>query len=245
MNYFSFGSGKKTFVIIPGLSVQSILLFKDIIKSSYEIFSEDFTVYVLDRKENIPADYSIHEMAEDTAQVMKNLNLHDAHIFGASQGGMIAMEIAINHPELVRSMVLGSTAATPETSVVDKWIKLAESGSTLSLYQSFGEDLYNQKLEESAVLEAAKTVTKEELHRFVILAKAIRGFNILTELNKIKCPVLVIGSKEDKVLGSEASIQISKNIPNCELFMYDGYGHAAYDTAPDYRERMKQFFEGH
>ena len=93
MNYFSFGSGKKTFVIIPGLSVQSILLFKDIIKSSYEIFSEDFTVYVLDRKENIPADYSIHEMAEDTAQVMKNLNLHDAHIFGASQGGMIAMEI--------------------------------------------------------------------------------------------------------------------------------------------------------
>ena len=48
--YFSFGRGKKPLVIIPGLSVQSILLFKDIIKSSYEIFSEDFTVYVIDSK---------------------------------------------------------------------------------------------------------------------------------------------------------------------------------------------------
>ena len=38
--YFSFGRGKKPLVIIPGLSVQSILLFKDIIKSSYEIFSD-------------------------------------------------------------------------------------------------------------------------------------------------------------------------------------------------------------
>ena len=58
IGYFSFGRGKKPLVIIPGLSVQSILLFKDIIKKSYKIFSEDFTVYVIDRKKNVPATYS-------------------------------------------------------------------------------------------------------------------------------------------------------------------------------------------
>lgn len=42
--------------------------------------------------------------------------------------------------------------------------------------------------------------------------------------------------KDDKVLGPEASLLIANQIPHCELFMYEGYGHAAYDTAPDYRE---------
>ena len=58
------------------------------------------------------------------------------------------------------------------------------------------------------------------------------------------CPVLVIGSNDDKVLGGEASVQIMealKGKSGCELFMYDGYGHVAYDLAPDYRERMMKF----
>ena len=42
--------------------------------------------------------------------------------------------------------------------------------------------------------------------------------------------------KDDKVLGPQASVLISEHIPHSELFMYEGYGHAAYDTAPDYRE---------
>ena len=227
-------------------------------------------------------------MAEDTAQFMNELRIRDAYVFGASQGGMIAMEIAIHHPELVRCMILGSTAAaatatvptttrasiplshsetasdtasetsgtgetgeteTAEavigTGVIDKWIKLAEAGSAASLFQSFWEYLYNQKMDETAAREAAKSVSAEELARFIILAKAIKGFNILWELKKIQCPVLVIGSKTDRVLDPEASLLIANQIPHCELFMYEGYGHAAYDTAPDYRERMKKFFDEH
>ncbi|MBQ2617108.1 MAG: alpha/beta hydrolase, partial [Synergistaceae bacterium] len=58
------------------------------------------------------------------------------------------------------------------------------------------------------------------------------------------CPVLVLGSNDDRVLGGEASVQIMESLKvksGCELFMYDGYGHAAYDIAPDYRERMLKF----
>ena len=93
--------------------------------------------------------------------------------------------------------------------------------------------------------EAAKTVTPDELKRFVIMAEGIRDFNVIDDLGKISCPVLVIGSNDDKVLGGETSRQIMECLsdkPGCELFMYDGYGHAAYDIAPDYRERMLKFF---
>ncbi|MBR3040989.1 MAG: alpha/beta hydrolase, partial [Lachnospiraceae bacterium] len=61
----------------------------------------------------------------------------------------------------------------------------------------------------------------------------------------IACPVLVLGSKDDVVLGGEASealFESLKDRPDCELYMYEGYGHAAYDLAPDYKDRMLSFF---
>ena len=57
--------------------------------------------------------------------------------------------------------------------------------------------------------------------------------------------MLVLGSRDDRVLGGKASEQIAEqleNSPDCELVMYEDYGHAAYDLAPDYRERLKAFF---
>ncbi len=71
----------------------------------------------------------------------------------------------------------------------------------------------------------------KELAKWIFLLESRLG-----ELKKIQCPVLVIGSKDDRVLGSKASLLIANQIPHSELFMYEGYGHAAYDTAPDYRE---------
>ena len=59
---------------------------------------------------------------------------------------------------------------------------------------------------------------------------------------KIACLVQVMGSKDDQAVGGEASEQIAGQIQDCELKMYDDYGHAVYDIAPDFRERMKWFF---
>ena len=95
LKYFSFGNGSKVMVILPGLSVQSVMGSAAAIRSQYKIFKDDYTVYVLDRRENPPADYSMEDMARDTACALKELGLRDIYIFGASQGGMLAMLIAI------------------------------------------------------------------------------------------------------------------------------------------------------
>ena len=90
----------------------------------------------------------------------------------------------------------------------------------------------------------AETVTAEDLKRFVILAKGAENFDITDDLEKIICPVLLLGSADDRVLGAYASEQIVEILnkrPDFEMYMYDGYGHAAYDTAPDYKERMLRF----
>ena len=246
MNYVRFGSGKKNLVILSGLSVQSVLLSAQAVEEAFKDFEKDFTIHLFDRRNELPAVYTVHEMAEDTAQVLKSLNIEHSCIFGASQGGMMALCIAADHPGLVDRICIGSSSAkVTDFRLFDQWISLAQSGNAKELYLSFGKAVYPEDVfRQSRKLfeDASKTVTKAELERFVILAGAIRGFDVTRLIPQIKCPALIIGSSDDKVLGPDASPAIAKAIPSSKLIMYNGYGHAVYDTAPDFRAHMLEFF---
>ena len=252
MDYFKFGQGKDTMVIIPGLSVDGVMKYADAVAGAYAPMTEDFTIYVFERRKNLPENYSVYDMARDTASAIRELGLKDIYLLGASQGGMISMVIAIEEPDLVKKVVLGSTASCVDDvqyrKAVGEWVKFAKEGKTEELYLSFGEAVYPKEVFEAsreALKEGAKSVTEEDLSRFVILAEAVKGFDVSDQLTNIACPVLVLGSKDDVVLGGEASealFESLKDRPDCELYMYEGYGHAAYDLAPDYKDRMLSFF---
>jgi len=252
MDFFRFGKGDRTLVILPGLSVQSVMNYANSVSQSYRLLTDDFTVYVFDRRKELPAAYSVWEMAEDTAAAIRTLGLDRVCIFGASQGGMIGMAIAIRHPELVSRLVLGSTSACigeEPFKTVENWIRLAGEGNAKDLCLAFGEAIYPPEtfiLFRDLLVKAAESVTGEELQRFRTLAESIKDFDVTDRLREIACPVLVIGSGNDRVLGSRASEQIAERLkgrPDCELYMYDGYGHAAYDLAPDYKERILRFLK--
>lgn len=251
MNYFRFGQGEETFVILPGLSVQSVMGFAQSVADAYQLLADNYTVYVFDRRNELPESYSVFDMADDTAEVLKTLGLENINLFGASQGGMIAMIIAIKYPELVRKLVLGSTACCIEEDrhqTVEKWIDYAKSGDKEALYLAFGEAIYPEGVYQQSrelLIEAAKTVTDEDLKRFIVLAQGMANYDVSDDLEKIKCPVLVLGSKDDNVLGGEASLQIMEHLKTEKsLHMYEGYGHAAYDMAPDYKQRILDFLKG-
>lgn len=251
MEYCKFGNGDKAFVILPGLSIQSVISAKDAVEDGYSIMKDDFTAYLFDRRRIIPEGYTVYDMAEDTAAVMKKLGLKDTYVFGASQGGMIAMVLAIRYPELVAKLVLGSTSShvmPAQKKVIDNWVALAQKKDREGLYLEFGKEIYPPEVFEQYkdyFKEAAKNVTDEELDRFIICAGAAGNFNVTDELGKINCPVLALGVYEDAVLDSDATMEIAENLDyrdDFALYMYKGYGHAAFDTAPDYRKRIYEFF---
>lgn len=251
MNFFRFGRGERTLVILPGLSVQSVMAAADAVAAAYQALEELFTIYVFDRRTELPDAYSIEDMARDTAEAFRVLGLKEVCLFGASQGGMIAQSLAVEYPELVGRMALGSTSPhirEEQRRVIESWVRLAENRDRVGLYLAFGEEIYPPAIFEQyreLLVTMAGTVTDEELDRFILLAKAIYGFNITDRLDRIRCPVLVIGVYEDRVLGSDATMEIAEKLDgktDARLYLYVGYGHAAYDTAPDYRDRLLRFF---
>ncbi|MBR5619329.1 MAG: alpha/beta hydrolase [Clostridia bacterium] len=250
MEFFRFGRGRETLAILPGLGLRSVMDSADAVAAAYRPLTDDFTVYVFDRRKDLPDTYPVRAMARDTAQALRALGLDQTSIFGASQGGMIAMQIAIDRPELVRKLVLGSTAAcvTPERyQTVGDWVRLAKEERTDDLFTAFAQALYPPEVYERSrayFAAAAESVTKDDLKRFICLAEGMRDFDVTQELHRIACPVLVIGSSDDRVIGEDAALQIMRCLgrrPDCELYMYDGCGHAAYDTAADYPERLLRF----
>ena len=250
MDYFTFGGGKNAAVILPGLSVQSVMGASEAVEAEYAVLSDDFTTYLFDRRRDPPQGYTVEQMAADTAAAMEELGLRSVCLFGASQGGMIAVKIAAVRPDLVKKLALASTALTvtdERAAVIEKWISLAEAGDGVGLYLDFGEKVYPPETFSAyrdALVAAGKTVTEEELRNFAILAAGTRGFDASSDAAKIKCPVFVAGSDDDRVLGADAAGSVIRAFGDRAVtHVYSGYGHAVYDTAPDFRERLYRFFK--
>ena len=118
------------------------------------------------------------------------LSLKDIYLYGASQGGMMAMVIAAEHPKLVKKAVLGSTACRiyPEQSgIIQEWIRFAKDRDPKGLYLSFGEKLYPPELfakYRSTLLSMAGTVTENDLTHFIILAEAAKDLDLTEEIKK-------------------------------------------------------------
>lgn len=244
--YIKFGKGKKFFVVLPGLSYEGFFDQAGQIEKAYEIFSDAFTVYLIDRGDNPDSCVSVGRMAENAAKALDALNVKKADFFGASLGGMIAQQIAIDYPGFVRKLVLGSTLSRPNdtlTNVLTQWDGLAKSGRFDELVKEFNRRVYSpQTLEKyAAVLDGVKIrPSSAKSARFSACISAAKAFDIAGSLRSIKAKTLVIGAADDLVTTAAAARETAEKL-NAEYYEYKECGHAAFDEAPDYKERIYAF----
>ena len=160
----------------------------------------------------------------------------------------MALCIAIDAPELVRKLVLGSTTSASDKIAKegsDRWIALARSKDRSALTAELIDCLYSEKMigqYKELLLHMNDNMTDNDIDRFIIQTQAIDGFDVYDELHQISCPALVIGAEGDKVLPPEHSRRIAEKL-GCELHLYGAeYGHCVYDEASDYQQRILDFF---
>lgn len=248
VDYITFGKGNRVLILIHGLSVKGVKGTAIPLAYMYRIFAKYYKVYVFDRIHDIPAGYMVTDMANDIASTMTLLGIKCADVLGVSQGGMIAQALAMNYPKMVHKLVLGVTLSKPNGTVkevVGHWIEYAQKKDYKALnreaFTLMYSDAYLKK--NKWLLPIAVHFTKpDNLDKFERLAKACITFDGYNELAKILCPVLVLGGKQDKVVTGKASEEIAEKL-GCELYMYDDLGHAAYEEAKDFNQRIYDFLK--
>ena len=246
MDYITFGRGTKPLIMIQGLNTNGIKGAASALSFMYRMFAKDYKVYLFDRRKNLPENVTVRELAADVALAMDTLGLKKADVFGVSQGGMIAQYLAIDRPDLVHRMVLAVTLARNNEvveQVIADWVCMTEQGDFKALVLDMAVRMYSDAYIKRyrPFLPLLTVVQKpKDVKRFLTLARACLTCNAYEELEKITCPVLVLGGRQDKVVGGTACEEIAQKL-GCESYLYESLGHAAYEEAKDFNRRVYEF----
>ena len=248
MWYLTFGSGTKPLVMLQGLNTRGIRGAANGLAWMYRKFAKDYKVYLFDRRENLPEDVTIRELAEDLAEAMDALDIRQADVLAVSQGGMIAQYLTMDRPDLVNRMVLAVTLSRNNavvTTVIGNWIQLTQEHDWKSLVADMAEKLYSDAyLNRYRLFLPLLTMVQKpkDVERFITLAKSCLTCNTYEMLDRVQCPVLVIGGYQDRIVTGEASVEMAERL-GCPLYMYEDLGHGAYEEASDFQERAYRFLQ--
>ena len=252
MDYVRFGSGEKHLILLPGLS-DGLATVKGkalLLAPPYKLFFEKYTVWMFSRRRELPRGFSIRNMAADQAAALRSLGVEKASVLGVSQGGMVAQYLAVDFPQTVEKLVLAVSAPCVNDTICARlrdWIAFAEKGDHKALMIDTAENSYSEaylKKYRKMYPLLGSVGRPKSYERFLANAEAILAFDAREELNKISGPTLVIGGGEDKIVGPAAAEELHALIPQSELFIYPELGHAAYEEAKDFNERVFRFLEG-
>lgn len=249
-DYISFGSGRDVLIMLPGVG-DGFKTAKGVavpFAYMYRCFADSFKVYVFSRRNGLPFGFTSADMADDLSDIMDALDLGAAHIFGVSQGGMIAQQLAIRHPEKVKSLVLAVTAARPNAIMQESlgsWLAMADYDDYKGIMLDTAERSYTGSyLARGKRMNNLLALAKPKSYdRFRILCESCLNHDAYEDLPKIKCPAFIVGASLDKVLGPEASVEMHEAIPGSELYMYEGYSHGVYEQAKDFNERILRWLQ--
>ena len=246
MYYAKFGKGRKQLVMIPGLNIVDMNWTANKLAYFYRKFTKDFTAFVFDRRKGRDPDCTLRSMADDAASAMMTLDIEDAYVVGVSQGGMIAQYLAAEHPELVKRLVLGVTASKTNPlmiGAVDEWLAMAENGDLQGVLTKTYDKMYTEKqmkLYRWLIPLVMKFTKFMSIERFADHARAIYTLDSFDILERIKCPVLVLGAELDRITTAEGSKEIAEKL-GCKMHIFPNEGHAAY-LCKDFNRMIYDFF---
>jgi len=181
------------------------------------------------RSSDPPGPYSVPMMADDALAVLDAAGAASAHVYGVSLGGAIALQLALDHPGRVRSLILGCTAAS--AGGVPRGALLARARSLLpaaALNRMAWELLYGPGTPASRRAEDQQIVRRTRCSgrgRRGQLAGAA-GFDVTGRLTEIRIPTLVLHGAWDRIVPAASARRLADGIAGARLLMFPDAGHA-------------------
>ena len=187
---------------------------------------------------------SMPELAADAVGLLDELGIASAHVYGVSMGGMIAQEVALRFPERVRGLVLGCTSpggprAVRQTVRELRAVATAAAGAPRSPVDStLAAVLFSERFRRDEPERAHFLL--EHFRRHLPAAQGVAAqllasvfHDTVSRLDQVQAPTLVLHGERDVMAPLGNARMLAERIPNAELAIVPGAGHAYALERPD------------
>ena len=187
----------------------------------------------------------VKSLAKYVHRFVTHMGLTDVTLLGNSLGGHVGLIYCINHPQVVKTLVLTGSSGLYENAF----------GGSFPRRESY--DFVKEKVEytfydpkvatKELVDDVFKTINdRNRVIRILAMAKSAIRHNMAKDLHKINIPVALIWGKNDKITPPEVAIEFNQLLPNSELYWIDQCGHAPMMEHPEeFNRLLKLFLEKH
>jgi pimeloyl-ACP methyl ester carboxylesterase len=238
------GAGGPPLLLIMGLSGTALHWGEPFLTE----LRRDFDVIAYDHRgvgasTRLAGGVTVAQMADDAAALLQELEIDSAHVLGISMGGMIAQELALDHPESVRTLTLGCTycggpgSALAGEEVVNRLSEAMMSGDRARAIRTGWE--INVSPQFAAGEEQWRAFAAIAERRAVAVAvvmaqmQAVLGHDTSARLPELRVPTLVVHGTADEMLPVANGRLIASLIPDARLEIFDGVGHLFFWERPE------------
>jgi pimeloyl-ACP methyl ester carboxylesterase len=198
-----------------------------------EYFASKYKVIIMDcrgrGKSELGSDSLTYtQMTKDIVAILNQLKLDPAYVIGRSDGGIIALLLAVYYPDKVKKVAAFAANLTPDTT---------------ALYPFFYDQVKADRKEADAMIAKMDTSQNwkvlQQRNRLMEFQPHISA----NDLHKIKCPVLIISTDRD-IIREEHTLFIYRNISKANLCIFTGENHYVTKNNPDlFNSTVARYFD--
>ncbi len=247
IHYDVYGHGEPL-VLIPGFTAGAWIWFKQIAQLAKRFRVITFDPRGIGKSSFASEPLTMRLLADDTAALLHELGIEQAHILGVSFGGFVAQEFALAYPEVTRTLSLcctsfgGPNHVSPSidilTAVLSRNGFNSEERIRRILLPAFSPDFVRShpgEVDEVIKLRLANPVVEEA---FNAQLKAGIGFDAESRAGGIKAPTLVLSGEADAIVPVQNSRNLAEQIPGARLRLVAGGSHLFFIEQHDEFNRI-------
>jgi len=185
-----------------------------------------------------PGPYRIPQFAADTAGLIQALGLAPAHVVGISMGGMIAFQLAVDAPDLVRSLIIVNSAPEFVARSLKERLQISQRFLIVRLLgmrkmgEVLGKRLFIKPEQADLRRLFADRWAENDQRAYLDSMRAIVGWSVADRLSSIRCPTLVIAADGDYTPVEQKQAYVAR-LPSAELVVIEDARHAVPVERPE------------
>lgn len=208
-----------------------------------DFFSRRYRVIVFDirghgQSDRPPGPYSIRLFTADTAKLIESLQIKPVHILGLSLGGMIAFQLAVDRPELLKSMVIVNIGPEVRLKSLKQWLFAIQRFAIVrfcgmrKMGKVLARELFPSKDHASIRDIFVERWAENDRKAYLKTMQAIVGWSVNERIDRIEIPTLVVASDHDYTPVAAKKTFVAQ-MPRAELVIMADTHHAVPVETPE------------